>query len=370
MRRPALWFLELASQINHLSLEATFDALVGNISLKVKDNGQELELTSPLKTHFQRQSDEALFEFSLCLNLLRERFLTFAQNYARPELTPTELLVELANLHQTINQPILFTNPYRDNQQAVSLMTAFKAKGLEFQHVFLLETNNNEWGSANSGRNKLALPDNLRFMRHEKTTVDEQLRLLFVAVSRAKTNLYLFNSTKNAQQKPVKRLECLAEIETETGEFIANTIPAPFSQIQRQTVDITSADIELELLDNFNDWKNRHLSSALSFPQLLEPRLKNFRLSPTSFNSFLNLEYGGPAEFFLSQILRFPGTFDLRPAYGSLVHAVLDHAQKTTDFQIDHIMNFFRQKLSDLHLTETDRNTHYEIGRASCRERV
>lgn len=365
MRQPALWLLELASQINHLSLEAAFDALVGNISLKVKDNGQELELTSPLKNHFQRQSDEALFEFSLCLNLLRERFLTFAQNYARPELTPTELLVELANLHQTINQPILFTNPYRDNQQAVSLMTAFKAKGLEFQHVFLLETNNNEWGSANSGRNKLALPDNLRFIRHEKTTVDEQLRLLFVAVSRAKTNLYLLNSTKNNQQKPVKHLEFLAEVETETGEFVTNTIPAPFSQIQHQTVDITSADIELELLDNFNDWKNRHLSSVLSFPQLLEPRLKNFRLSPTSFNSFLNLEYGGPAEFFLSQILRFPGAFDLRPAYGSLVHAVLDHAQKTTDFQIDHIMDFFRQKLNDLHLTETDRNTLLKWGESS-----
>lgn len=365
MRRPALWLLELASQINRLSLEAAFDALVGNISLKIKDGDQELELTSPLKQHFQNQSDEALFEFSLCLNLLRERFLSFAQNYDRPEMTPTELLVELASLHQTINQPILFTNPYRNNQQAVSLMTAFKAKGLEFQHVFLLETNNGEWGGANSGRNMLALPDNLRFIRHEKTTVDEQLRLLFVAVSRAKTNLYLLNSTKNDQQKPVKRLEFLAEVETDSGEFVANTIPAPFNLVRSQEVAVDSFDIELELFDNFHDWKNRHLQAALSFPQLLEPRLRNFRLSPTSFNSFLNLEYGGPAEFFLSQILRFPGAFDLRPTYGSLIHAVLDHAQKTTDFQIEHIMDFFRHKLAELRLTEADRQTLLNWGESS-----
>ncbi len=365
MRRPALWLLALANQIGRLSLEASFDALVGNLSLKVKDDGQELELTSPLKAHFQNQSDETLFEFSLCLNLLRERFLNFAQNYARPELTPTELLVELTSLHRTINQPISFTNPYRNNQQAVNLMTAFKAKGLEFQYVFLLETNNSEWGSAKSGRNQLALPDNLRFIRHEKTSVDEQLRLLFVAVSRAKTNLYLLSSTKTNQQKPIKRLAFLAEVETETGEFVANTIPAPFNQIQTQTVEVTSSDIELELLDNFHDWKNRHFDSALKFPQLLEPRLKNFRLSPTSFNSYLNLEYGGPADFFLSQILRFPGPFDLRPTYGSLVHAVLDHAQKTTDFQVEQVMDFFRQKLADLHLTTADRQTMLNWGESS-----
>ncbi|MDO4870748.1 MAG: ATP-dependent DNA helicase [Candidatus Saccharibacteria bacterium] len=351
---PVLWLLEFAKQTNHLSLEANFDLLIGNVDLQIKTTDNYQSFRSPLKQHFQSRPDEELFDFTLCVNLLRQRFLEFKESHTDQQLSPLELLIQLAQMHTLINEPILFTNPYSSGNSAVNLMTAFGSKGLEFKHVFLIETNQGEWGGSRQGRNILTLPDNLRFIRHEKTSTDDQLRLLFVAITRAKTHLYLLNSLTKNNGKPSTRLDFLSEVEAEDNTFYATTIPEAYSQIVKRNLPVTAELLENELIDNFTDWKNRHLQASLRFSELLRQRLDHLRLSPTSFNNYLDLVYGGPESFFFNNLLRFPSAFDLRTTYGSLVHSVLDHAQKMTDFTVEQAMALFEQKLKDYHLTPGD----------------
>lgn len=80
---------------------------------------------------------------------------------------------------------LLATNFYDPSADAVTLTTIHGAKGLEFNHVFLI--------AAEEGT--------LPHMRNNKTDLDEERRLFYVAVSRARTNLDILHARKRGGAK-------------------------------------------------------------------------------------------------------------------------------------------------------------------------
>jgi len=124
------------------------------------------------------------------------------QNYVSFKTGPSSALtlgdfIRFISMYEVAEQPMLNTSPYAQSANSVQLMTVFKAKGLEYQHVFLPGCLDDVWGSSSRGNsNKLTLPANLHPIRHAGATDDERLRILFVAITRAKIGLYMTSPTR------------------------------------------------------------------------------------------------------------------------------------------------------------------------------
>lgn len=326
LREPALLFLTLAHMTTTESCEMMLDYLIG--SEVVITNEQDITtVRSPLRafytgTEMQTAHPEQFYDTLSHLTVLRAK-LRDHQETQEDTLRLVDLMAFVA-MYEAAGERMVNTSPYNQQADAVQLMTVFKAKGLEFEHVFLLNCQDEVWGSSARGNtNKLTLPPNLAPIRHAGTTEDERLRLLFVAITRAKFGLYLTSSAQSYTGKATRRLKYLDEEEQEDGSFKAQALPAGAQVVhQRDHTAPTLALLEL-------DWRARHIDSIAptQLAGLLSSRLENYQLSPTHLNSFTDMEYGGPAVFFFNTLLRFPQAPSINSQFGNAVHETIEWIQ-------------------------------------------
>ncbi len=97
---------------------------------------------------------------------------------------------------------------YDHNIDKVSLMTIHAAKGLEFSEVFIVGVEEGNIPLIKKG---------------EVDSIDEEKRLLYVAMTRAKHNLYLFSAQERGKKKTdtsqfLTHLKCITHIEDEAIE--------------------------------------------------------------------------------------------------------------------------------------------------------
>ncbi len=186
-------------------------------------------------------------------------------------------------------------------------MTAHKAKGLEFETVFMLSAQDEIWGrKARHPHSSLGFPHNLP-IEPAGASYDDALRLAFVAMTRAKRNLLLTTHAADANGKP--------------------TLPAEFLTDNTLTkIDHTAASApNIEQLQP--GWEARHLTlPGVNQILLLKPMLDNYSLSATHVNNFLDVTRGGPQAFLLQNLLRFPQAMTPSQVFGKSIHAVLQRA--------------------------------------------
>jgi DNA helicase-2/ATP-dependent DNA helicase PcrA len=324
--RPiALFFIRLSQQTSSEPLEQMIDLLIGTTEL----NLQELDLIS-FRSPFTKfyfgegtelqTSNQAFWQLLSNLTVLRER----VRDYRKAELSPLLLQDFLAfvGAHQAAGIKVLNTNPYQEALDAVELMTAYRAKGQEYTAVFLLATNDEVWGTkARAMGSRLSLPANLAFIRYAGATDDERLRLLYVALTRAKSQLYLTNYESTYSGRPTTHLKYLDESVDEAGELVSPLLPNEDRQVALPDVKIipSLADVQLQ-------WNHQHLSALkeADMRAMLEPRLKRYQLGPTELNTFLDATRDGPANFFLRILLRFPAPTTPSIEYGNTMHETLE----------------------------------------------
>jgi DNA helicase-2/ATP-dependent DNA helicase PcrA len=204
-------------------------------------------------------------------------------------------------------------------------MTVYKAKGLEFEHVFLLSVHDDIWGKkAKSNSNKIGLPATLQHIRYQGSSEDELRRLLFVAITRAKHGLYLTSHSQNDSGKVTEPVKYLLESE-HGGERHSAALPQYASQVTKNSHTGTNPEHAVELL-----WQERHIKLEPPLKSLLKGRLENYKMSPTHLNTFIDTEYGGPEAFLLRTLLRFPQAPTVDSEFGTAIHGVLDWYQKQT----------------------------------------
>lgn len=350
----ALWLMEFAKISSEVSLEANFDYLIGNAALTYRLEGQEFSFRSPLRDFFQAADAKKLLNFVLDVNLLRSNFIEYSRNHPKDKRSALEKLLSLVESYEAAEEKMSRTNSYSEASAAVNLMTAFGAKGLEFKHVFLLETNNDTWGKSRPNSNRIALPVNLQPIRHDRETIDEKARLLFVAMTRAKSHLYLMNSLANLKGKAKKRLEFFQEIEQDGG-WCSEILPKAYQQIKAETSQAELEQLDNNLFDNFGAWQERHLEATHDFADLLAPRLDKYKLSATGFNNYTDLVYSGPKAYFIDNVLGFPGSYSPHAVYGTAVHFALERLQHSqVTISGDLALKFFQQKLNEFDLSEAD----------------
>ena len=357
LRPIVYWLLEFAKIAPKISLEACFDYLIGNSPLTYQIANKKQSFTSPIKQFYQKSCPTELVDFALDVSLLREKFLEYASESSDQAETPLEKLLNLTTAYESFGLKMSRANSYNEASSAVNLMTAFSAKGLEFKHVFLLDTNDTVWGKARQAGNRVSLPENLVPIRHDSETLDGKARLLFVAMTRAKTNLYLLNGAAKLDGKTFKRLGFFEEFsqKTDKGEvWFSQILPAKYAEIKQISATANLTELENNLAGDFSNWQARHLKNTQTFADLLAPKLAKFKLSATAFNAYTNLIYAGPSDYFINNILNFPGSYNLHTIYGICVHYVIEKLQKTGEISPTVALKLFNKRLAEFNLPASD----------------
>lgn len=321
LKKQCDFFLALAGLASIETLETMLDYLVGVRALELSSSGDSF--SSPFyEYNFSRQKRDS--DVSGFWNLLSN--LTVLRQHLRDyKLEEGQQLmlsdfVDFADAHQQANIKILNTSPYHEAADAVQVMTAYKAKGMEFEHVFIVACVDEAWGSkATTQTSRVPLPPNLSFIRYKGASDDERLRLLFVAITRAKKGLYIASYVNNFANKPTTRLKYLNEVEDGTS------VTSPLLPSQSQNVHQANERApDIDDLSAF--WQSRHTepSAVKSLSSLLKPRLDRYQMAPTHLNNFTDLVFGGPEDFFLNTILKFPKAPTIDGQYGNAIHETLE----------------------------------------------
>ena len=318
----AEFFTVLVEKSFNTPLELFLDILIGVTEYK---DGKK----SPFLDFYAKDNSYSTLELYENLHVLREavrKHTTPIDTSKNPVmLQPRKTLKDLITFiedYESAGEALVNTSPYQDSADAVQILTAHKSKGLEFEYVFLVSTDDRAWGNAKGNNNLLSLPQNLIEIRHTGITEDERLRLFFVALTRAKTHLIMTNSIKDFSDKEPARLEYLAEYEDENGNIISPYLPEN-SQIIEKHYDNLPDDKKRSDLQN--SWLANYLTYDANLKNILLKRLENYRLTATDLTSFIDVVYAGPQEFYKSRILGAPEESFAEPLiFGNLIHATFE----------------------------------------------
>jgi DNA helicase-2/ATP-dependent DNA helicase PcrA len=324
----ALFFIRLSHVAGNETLETMFDYLIGSHPLDLQEPGFE-PYRSPYYNHYFGQVDpESAADFwNLLSNMtvLRARLREYRKE--GEERLSLRDFIGYVEAMQAAELKILNTSPYASGDDAVQLMTAFKAKGMEWSAVFVLAVSDDAWGGkSHSAGSRISIPPNLQHIRYAGATNDERLRLFYVAITRAKSQLYLVNYTSNFAGRGMTRLKFLDESPDEQ-----HVVHSPLLPEGSQTVLPAEDNTPAPTTELAAYWSRRH-EEALQHPDmrpLLADRLRDFQLSPTHVNDFLDVANCGPQAFFLRTILRFPQAPRPEMQYGNAIHETLEWLHNT-----------------------------------------
>ena len=184
----------------------------------------------------------------------------------------------------------------------IQLLTAHAAKGLEFEHVFLINCTTEDWEpSARQGSNRFALPETLTLSGEEDAT-EARRRLFYVAMTRAKRHLSMSFSLADWNGKALSQVGFIDE----TG-------------LPKQ---IIAADSGI-LVDAQRSLLLEPIKPVIALPEeaVLDELLKDYTLSITALNRYLRC----PIAFYYADLLRIPETMREAAAYGQAIHEALRH---------------------------------------------
>jgi len=361
----ALFFIRLSQLSTSETLETMFDYLVGVSELETGEPDTPL-FRSPFYDHYFNETSPThistpFWQLLSNLTVLRAHL----KNYQPEEGEPLKLrdLLGFIAAHRHADIKILNTSPYQEAASAIQLMTAYKSKGLEFRAVFVLACIDEVWGAkARSQSSNITLPANLQYIRYAGQTNDERLRLFYVALTRAKTQLYLTSYGNTFGGRATTHLSLLDEQPVDTDVVISPLLPADSQQVQ--FVDVAAPAVAA-LSAN---WQQRHgLPASLDLSNVLQHRLGQYQLSPTDLNSFIDLQYAGPHSFFVHKVLRFPSAPLPEGQYGNAIHETLEwlnnHFVQTGQFLTEAaLLEYFERQLKAKRLNAAQTNQLLERG--------
>jgi len=221
---------------------------------------------------------------------------------------------------------------------SLRLMTVHKAKGLEFEHVFLIKVLSGKWDSSTS-RSLIKLP--LGILRYDVTgndSLEEDRRLFYVALTRARQQIYISYSRFNDSRR-----EQLA------SQFISEINPKLLEKISSDTT------IEKESLLTLFHPSTPKIQSANLSSYLLNYLSTSYRFNITHLNSYLKC----PLCFFFKTILRLPYPKTKSLSFGTSVHGALAYLTQVYKKEnklipLDKFLSIFDFNLNKENLSKQD----------------
>jgi DNA helicase II / ATP-dependent DNA helicase PcrA len=189
------------------------------------------------------------------------------------------------------------------NEKGINFMSAHGAKGLEFDHVFIMRSNSSNWEKKIGNNGQYAFPPTLTTSNSQVQEEDDR-RLMYVAMTRAKNYLYISYPLHSDEDKKL-----------EPSKFVAESI---LSEDEIKEINIPDDDVLL--------YKAELMRFSRGVPQLIEHDLidhilENFKLSATSLNKYLKCKL----TFYFETILRVPLGRSATMGFGNAIHYALEH---------------------------------------------
>lgn len=342
------WLLASAAKVFSTPLEQMLDIITGH-------NVSHSETGSPIFEYYfgdhtiQNSPDEYL-TYLEALRTIRARL----RDYRAGDVAYLPDFLDFIDLHNRLKIPITSIRPSFDRpDDAICLMTAHKSKGLEFDTVYVVGAIDSVWGQrVRMPARLISYPANLQ-LAPAGSTPDERLRLFFVAMTRAKRQLFISYSTADDAGKATDPASFLV------GEKWPVTKWSPTHTVESA---VTAAEL---------DWYEPIVSiDGADMKQLLGPTLERYRLSATHVNSFLDVTRGGPQGFLIDHLLHFPVADTPATAYGRVIHGVLQRAHNHAVANghprpLEDIMHDFEVSLAKQRMSEADIANYQQKGSAS-----
>jgi DNA helicase-2/ATP-dependent DNA helicase PcrA len=335
IRTLALFLIELGVASQTAPLEIILDTLIGSREHpRVPEGDHDDEdfvlptltlsttYTSPYKEYYfgkdaLKHDGSAYIHFLSSLKV----FVHALREYKDGNLLRVHDVGDFVDMHTAYKIPLTNETAFAHNEHSVQLLTSHGAKGLEFDVVFIIAVHDSVWAGKPKG-SKLSFPVNLP-LASAGDAEDDFIRLLYVALTRARHTLYLSHHAS--------KLRFLnASILPDTDE---HTIAPPESSL---------------LVEGLHVYQRAPF--AEDERALLQKVVEGYMLSPTHLNNFLHIIEGGPMKFLEQNLLRFPQAKTSSSVYGTAIHAALEHAiiltKKTGSVPpLETLLDVFRKEL-------------------------
>jgi DNA helicase II / ATP-dependent DNA helicase PcrA len=377
----AKFFISLGEMCAVTPLEQMLDLMIGahvHILSENEDDDDEVEyqedigyFKSPFKKYYfsREKFDHARAEYISFLSSLRV-FIQSLREYkggynakkSMLDILTLSDLVEFVDIHKSNSMPLNDQSPFVNSRDAVNLLSAHKSKGLEFDTVFVISATDDVWAGKGLTK-KISLPVNMP-IEPAGDSDDDKLRLFYVAITRAKKNLYITSHKVKDDGKESSTLRFLTSDQGVEGGILQKLyIPEIgdeeiFNQnYTPETHDVLTASWLLYHTPPFIDQESA----------LLKSLLENYQLSVTHLSNYLNVGKGGPQVFLEQNLLRFPQAKTPSGAYGTAVHSVLEktlHHFKNTGSvpEKDTVLSWFSQFMSRERLSTRDQDLFTKKG--------
>ncbi len=317
------WFVDLAAACGDQPLAVTIEQILG-----LRPVG---DFTSPIKDFYtsgQGKDTNSYFHALSAIQLLRSLVHEFGKS-SKPTL---QELVRFIEINRQNNKIIADESPFVTGDHAVRLLTVHKAKGLEFDQVYIIDATEDNWQPRKSRRSP---PSNLP-LQPAGDDFDDYVRLMYVALTRAKSGVNISSYYQDHAGKDVA---------------VSSIIQ---SALKVEKIAENDKSKLIEVLEENLTWP---ALSGGEEKEILKARLDTYNLSVTHLLNFLDLAHGGPEHFKQRNLLHLPEAKSASLGYGTAMHAALETAQKLTgknSFTLEAVNNSFKKSLLEQQLPEME----------------
>lgn len=207
------------------------------------------------------------------------------------------------------------------SKDAVRLMTAHKSKGLEFEYVHIVNSTENSFGPK-SNRDHLKLLESVYLKMdkddnsHSTASEDDERRLFYVCLTRAKKDIFVSFSSFDENGKEVLPSPFILELREDRKEFFDTK---EFEDRIKENPEVLYSETKT---NGFRELDKNFVSELFySHP-----------LSVTALNNYLDC----PWKYFYRNLLRIPSSPVRHQIYGQAMHgAVEDFWKASKDRDLD-----------------------------------
>lgn len=237
-------------------------------------------------------------------------------------------------------------------ENGVNFVTGHSSKGLEFKHVFLISSSSKCWEKQSGRTSGYKMPDTIS-ESEEVDQTEEERRLFYVALTRAKEHLYISYPAKENNDKEMEMSQFLAEL------------------LDKNPIDIERVSLSDEEIIQFQAnlmLGNENPTIDLIDEEFLKDALKNYKMSVTHLNKYLRC----PLTFYFENVIKVPSARSESMGFGNAVHYALFslflHMSKSDDKSFPDKESFYNYFVDGIqnhqsHFTDKELERKLEYGK-------
>ena len=296
-----------------------------------------------------RQGFLSLPERSEILNKLISLFESVKERiYKNPDYSLNDFLIHLGLIKK--HNLSLKAKSGASHQNGVRLFTVHKAKGLEFEYVFILQCIAGRWGALRKRGERIKIPWNYLGEKVkaevEFDAIEDERRLFFVGLTRAKKDIFLTYSKLSGELKEQLPSQFLEEIDPGLVETLDTE---EFNLKFPEKKDILF-DEPIGALDDGNE------------KEYLRKLFLEKGMNVSALDNFLEC----PWKYFFVNLISIPAIRNKYQLFGTAVHASLESLIKKRRTEKDpksYLTKSLEWNLSLQGLSEKDYKEYLEKGK-------